>query len=392
MSVPLDIAITSDERELVRFGELASRSLGFPIDRVPRVLARLGGRNVRVARRGGHLVGGLGLLPMGHWFGGRSVSCVGITAVSVAPEHRSRGIASEMMRAVLEEARREGVALSSLYPATFPVYRAAGYESAGNRIVYRLTLSSLGSGARTPELRETSDRSVVRALYDARARTLSGAIDRGEYIWTRIFEPWDDDARAYVVEGDAGPEGYAVVSYRPVASPLAPNEIPVRDIVARTPAAGRRILRLLADHRSVARTATLAAGPGDPFLLLAREERLEIAEMQRWMLRIVDVRSALERRGWSPAVRAEVHFEVRDELLPENAGRWVLEVAGGRAEVRSGGSGAVAIDVRGLAALYSGFLSAEELGSSGLCAGDAMALATASSAFAGPAPWAADFF
>jgi predicted acetyltransferase len=110
------------------------------------------------------------------------------------------------------------------------------------------------------------------------------------------------------------------------------------------------------------------------------------------MLRVVDVRAAFERRGWSPCVRGEIQLDLRDGLLRDNARRWVLEVDGGRAEVREGGSGALVLDPRGLAALYSGFLPAEELHAAGLCDGSAADLARASALFAGPAPWGADFF
>jgi predicted acetyltransferase len=395
MPVDLDIAQPADARELQRFGSVVARSLGLPVERAVGWVERVGAHFLRIVRRGDEVVAGLGLLPMGHWFGGKSVRCVGITTVAVEPELRSRGIAAEMMRTALEEVRREGAALSSLYPTTFPVYRAAGYETAGNRFVYRIVLSSLGVGAREPDMRvaiRPEDPAALRALYDGRARRHSGFIDRTQYFWQRLLVPLGEEARTLLVDGDAGPEGYAILGYRPTPSPLAPNELTVRDAVARTPAAARRILRLLADHRSVARTATLASGPGDPLLLVAREERLEVAEVQRWMLRVVDVRAALEARGWSPCVRGEVHFDVRDALLRENARRWVLEVAGGRAEVREGGSGAVPIDVRGLAALYSGFLPAEELRVAGLCDGPDADLAVASALFAGPTPWAPDMF
>ena len=46
------------------------------------------------------------------------------------------------------------------------------------------------------------------------------------------------------------------------------------------------------------------------------------------MLRVVDVAAALSLRGYSPGVTGEVHFDVTaDEVLPENAGRWVLRVS-----------------------------------------------------------------
>jgi predicted acetyltransferase len=392
--IDLDVSPTSDEGELARYGEIALRSLGFLAKNAPQFLQRVETSTVRIARQGTEVVGGLVALPMGHWFGGRAVPCVGITAVGVAAEHRSRGIASEMMRTVLEEARRDGAALSSLFPATFPVYRAAGYETAGNRFVYRLTLSTVGGGAREAEVRlaTTDDHATMRALYDERSRASSGAIVRTPYFWQRVFEPWGEEAMAYVVFGASGPEGYVVLSQRGASAPLAPIDITVVDAVVRTAAAGRRVVRMLADHRSIASHARLASGPGDPLLLLLREERLEVQTVQRWMLRVVDVRAALEKRGWPATVRTEVHLDVHDPLLRENARRWVLEVDRGLASVREGGSGGIAIDVRGLAALYSGFLTAEDLRVAGLCDGEAGDLARASAVFAGPAPTSVDFF
>jgi predicted acetyltransferase len=395
VTLDVDIAPPANTGEIARFGSILVQSLGVPPDRVPAWMDRIGTANLRLVRRDSEVIAGLGLLPMGHWVGGRSVPCVGISAVAVAPEHRSRGIGAEMMRTALEEGRRDGVALSSLYPATYPVYRGAGYESAANRFVYRLPLTSLGAGAREPDIREATadDHAALRALYEARAKTTAGLVDRSRYFWVRIHEPaTGEDARTYLVEGNDGPEGYVVVWYKPGASPLAPNELTVRDLVARTPRAARRILRFLADHRSIVSAVSLVAGPGDPVLMQQREERVQITDVQRCLFRIVDLRAALERRGWSPALRSEVHFAVRDELLRDNGRRWVLEVSGGRAEVREGGSGSLAIDVRGLAALYTGYLGAEELRVAGLCDGPDAELARASALFAGPAPWLADHF
>ncbi len=397
MSLDVDIAFPADEREVAAFARIASRSLGFPSeDRAAALLARLGPRNLRVVRRGTEVVAGLGVIPMGHWFGGRSVASLGITVVAVSPEHRSRGIATELMRTVLEEARRDGIALSTLFPATFPVYRAAGYETAGNRFVYRIPLTSLGAGAREPEMRaatSAADHAAIRSIYDSRVRTLSGPTDRtrAPYFWERLLDS-AEEARAFLVEGERGPEGYAVLSQRtPPASSHGP-ELPVRDAVACTPAAAARLLRFFADHRSISRTATFVGGPAEPLLLAAREERLEIAEMQRWMMRILDVRAALEQRGWRASARGELHFDVRDPLLRENGRRWVLDVSHGRGRVTEGGSGALTVDVRGLASLYSGYLTAEELHAAGLCEGADDTLAEASALFAGPAPWTPDFF
>ena len=113
-----------------------------------------------------------------------------------------------------------------------------------------------------------------------------------------------------------------------------------------------------------------------------------------WMLRLVDVAAALAERGYPRGVRGEVDLEVRDDLLPWNHGRLTLEVADGVAEVRRGGNGdgVIALDVRGLASIYSGFAAPAELVPTGLVAGDADDLARLGSIFAGPSPWLSDGF
>jgi predicted acetyltransferase len=110
------------------------------------------------------------------------------------------------------------------------------------------------------------------------------------------------------------------------------------------------------------------------------------------MLRIVDVIGALSARGYPAGVSAELQLDVRDELLPWNNGRFVLTVADRRASVRSGGAGWVGLDVRDLAALYSGYLTPQELLAAGSLAGSEADLATAAQIFAGPRPWTPDMF
>jgi predicted acetyltransferase len=111
-----------------------------------------------------------------------------------------------------------------------------------------------------------------------------------------------------------------------------------------------------------------------------------------WLLRIVDVCGALAARGYPQGAEVEVHLEVRDTLLPANDGRFVLTIANGQGEVREGGRGGLRVDVRGLATLYSGHLSPEELRATGLLDGEPRDLAAAALAFAGPAPWMPDMF
>jgi predicted acetyltransferase len=169
-------------------------------------------------------------------------------------------------------------------------------------------------------------------------------------------------------------------------------EIGVRDFVALTPGASRRLLTLLGDHRSVVREITWPGQLIDPVLCLLPELDVKIERPERWHLRIVHVPAALGQRGYPAGVEAELHLRVRDAILPGNDGSFILRVGGGRGEVARGGRGDLALDVRGLAPLYSGFLAPAQLQAIDFLAGPPAALAAAARIFAGPEPWMADFF
>ena len=122
------------------------------------------------------------------------------------------------------------------------------------------------------------------------------------------------------------------------------------------------------------------------------EQSYRVLRHDRWMVRILDVARALEARGFPPDLECELSLDVRDDVLPHNAQRFVLEVCKGRGRVRKGGRGKLRIDVRGLAALYTGHWLPADLVAVGLLDGPERDCATASTLFAGPAPWMPDFF
>src|SRR5207253_2552448 len=105
-----------------------------------------------------------------------------------------------------------------------------------------------------------------------------------------------------------------------------------------------------------------------------------------WMLRIVNVPAALEARGYPVGVEAELHVQVRDPLLPQNQGRFILSVGDGRGRVQSGGKGTLKLDIKGLGGLYSGHLTPYDLRVMGLLEGPDQALAGATTVFMGPRP------
>jgi predicted acetyltransferase len=392
----LFIETARDDDAQAAYWAIAFEAFGVPPAKdLPGLLDRYRQQHTWIARAGGAVAGGLVVTPLGQWFGGRSVPMAGIHAVAVAPEHRGGGVAVRLMRAVLEAERARGVAISTLFPATQPLYRSVGYELAGSYVRYRVPVPPAAPAEPTLEVERVGVEALahLREVYTGRAAREAGNLDRSEWIWRRLLEPVGESVTTFRVGAGGATEGYVVLSQqRPPGGGLG-FELVVRDLVALTPAAGRRLLRLVAEHRSMAGHFTLYGPPAPELLWWLPEQEHAVDQTMRWMIRILDVRAALEARGYPPGLGAEVELELSDDLLPGNAGRWRLEIAGGRAQVRDGGAGRpVRADIRALASLYSGYATAAQLAAVGLLSGHPDDLARLSAIFAGPPPWMAEMF
>ena len=123
-----------------------------------------------------------------------------------------------------------------------------------------------------------------------------------------------------------------------------------------------------------------------------REARAQPEFNERWMLRIVDVPRALSQRGYPASITGTLDVSITDELIPENHGRFRLELENGKARVSRGGAGELQTDVRGLSPLYTSLFDATTLQSLGYIVGSPETIEMANAIFAGPQPWMPDKF
>ena len=377
------------------FDNALGRSLHFP-GNLPAWIERLGRDAFRAVRQNGRMVAGVALAPAGQWFGGQRVPCTLVNGVGVVPEARGTGVGLAMMRAVLEELHADGCPLAALYPASLTFYRRAGFERAGSRITYELPTEAIDVERTACEIvpfgPEQYD--VVQQIYTERAKTSAGNLDRPAWMWNFRLEPPNQQPHRFLIIQAGMPTGYVVYTQGSRTDPLT-----IMDYCACTPEAARCILKLFAGYRSMVDYVKWNGGPLDQLLYSVRENlyagmrlRHRVGSHFDWMLRIVDVAGALEARGYPLGVSATLHFDVRDETLPRNNGCWTLNIADGAGRVSEGGDGNIRLDVRGLAALYTGFMAPVELQAIGLLDGPADARARATAVFAGPRPWIGDMF
>lgn len=356
------------------FHDVLSDSLNFPPRGQVDAMSRYDPDQIRVVRTGDRVAGGLVLLPTGQFFGGQRVAMTGVHAVAVAPEDRGSGVGRLLLAETVRElAGPGGPPIACLYPATQPLYRSVGFEQAGTYTTYRVPIAALPIGPHDPPVeRVPSDTAVVAErlgpLYTRFARRQNGFVERGEWFWRRQVDPLSGEPRAVHAVRERGVlTGYATVRRRWQGTGAMVQDVLCRDLVAETPAALRRLLTLIADDRSLAQHLFVNGPPGWTDGMLLLEQSAAVDMQLRWMLRVLDAAAALEARGYPPGLTTAIGFEIEDDLVEANRGHLTLDIADGRPRVsRAPAARSLALDIRALAALYTGYLPAEELARAGL--------------------------
>ncbi|MBL8990635.1 MAG: GNAT family N-acetyltransferase [Phycisphaerae bacterium] len=386
------------EADYPALGRLIALAFASPLDGAVAWISNQGPAGLRVMRDpAGSPVACLRRIDMGQYFGGVSVPMTGIAGVAVAPEARGRGLALDMMRRCLRDAADAGEALSCLYASTQTLYRQVGYEQAGHRWTIRIAMAHLDIRCRARSVTHLPPKETVqvRDCYGAFARRFDGMLDRPAYIWDRIAA-WRDKHYDGWALTDAG----RVAAYcfmRQVAKETGRQTLELSDLAFDSHGSMLALLGFLADFASMADEIVFHAGPIHPVLMAVSQQRYNVTLKEPWLLRIVRPDVALARRGYRPGLDTEFAIDLADDTIPGNSGRYRVRIRDGRAEVERSAAGAggpaLRCGPRGLAALFTGYLSPEALSLCGLVEGDTAALARAGAAFAaGSPPWMTDFF
>jgi predicted acetyltransferase len=353
---------------------------------------RIGLENFRVIYREQKVAGGLAIIPMGQWWGGQSVAMGGIAAVGIAPEYRGDGAAIALIQHMLQELSDREIPISVLYPATQRLYRKAGYEQAGSSCVWEINSDSIQ--IRQPSLPLTpvilENYAIFHELYRKQAKFTHGYLDRHPAIWQGLIRTSNSEiVYGYLIGDQDQPQGYIIFSQEHTKDG---SILRVRDWATLSNAAVQTFWSFIANHRSQIDKVRWKSSVIDALTLMLPEQAATIRNQDRWMLRIVNVCKALEARGYPPGVEAELHLEVKDDLLTANHGKFILSVANGKGSVTKGGTGELQLNVQGLAPLYTGLFTPRQLLLMGKLQATQTALLTATQIFTGESPCMVDFF
>ena len=329
MTLEYKYSFVSHPQEIQQLGEILRQCFGSSPADWERYLNRLGAENFRILRQEDKIIAGLAIYLMGQWFGGQIVPMAGIAAVGVTPEARGRGVARELLTRTIQELYSLNIPISALYPATQVLYRQVGYEQGGSYCKWELPTANIQIKERhLPMYRvSVSDSGIFEQIYDRQARVNNGNLARNSAIWSRILEPHpEEDIYAYLIGSEPSPGGYLIFTQKEEA-------IEIRDWALLNASAAKRLWTFLADHRSIIEKVTWQGSVFNPFTLLLPEQTGKIVKQMNWMLRIINVPLALSKRGYPTTLAAELHLDVRDDLITANNGKFCLKVSQGKGEV-----------------------------------------------------------
>ena len=331
----------------------------------------------------------------------------GVTWVSVLPSHRRRGVLTSLMRRQLADVRDRGEPVAVLWASESVIYPRYGYGCAmwqadftlhrGEDALAKTTPADAGLRLRIAD--PAAARPELAKVYEAVLPSRPGFIARNESFWRSAV--YDSPAgrgdrsplHCVLAEDDSGPRGYALYSavHRwDEQTSLPDSRLTVREMMCADAAASAA---LSADmlSRDLTTQVRIADRPiDDPLLYQLADPRRARARLSDGLwVRIVDVPGALAARRYSCPVDAVI--EVRDDLLPSNAGRWRLTASDEASCVPAPASAPadVELDVTALGAAYLGGTRLGALAAAGLVTeGRPGAVRQLSAALSwDPAPW-----
>jgi predicted acetyltransferase len=367
--------------ELRPWLEAVERAFGEGVrdERMPHFERIIERDRILAAYDGDAIVGGGAIFSFRLTIPGGEVPAAAVTAVGVLPTHRRRGILTSLMERQLRDAAERGEPVAILWASEGSIYGRFGYglatlwaniEVPRDRASFRRDVPAEGSVRFVTQ--DEAER-LFPPVYDAVRTVTPGFYDRTEAWWqTEVLD--DPEHRRHgagprflvAFEVDGRCEGYVIYRVRSDWEWTGPKSVlEVRELMAATPRALRELWRFCFSVDLIRTVRANLLSPDHPLLHMVNEpRRLDMRIGDALWVRIVDLPAALMARSF--AAEDRIVLEVADDLLPSNAGRWLLDARAGAAIVeRTAAPADLALDTTDLAAVYLGGSTFDALARSG---------------------------
>ncbi|MGN8027854.1 GNAT family N-acetyltransferase [Microbacterium sp. 22242] len=306
---------------------------------------------------------------------GGEVPIWAISAVTVNPTHRRRGVARAMLEGELRSAAAAGAALAGLTVTEATIYGRYGFGPAVPVASFtvdarRAGWSAVPSPGRLDSVEQDVLADALAGLHERLRPARAGQVSAWPQRWAQLSGLAAGDASGPAVRGvryvdaDGAVQGAMAYLLEPLSDGFG-ADLTVRHLAAATPEAMRALWCFAVTHDLV-RTVRASLRPVDDPLpwLVADQRAVQTVVHDHGWLRILDVPAALQARRY----RAPLDLVLRvSDPLGFADGAWRVRVgADGKAHVAVSADAAdLELDVAALSALYLGGVSATTLRAAG---------------------------
>ena len=267
--------------------------------------------------------------------GGQILRAGGVSAITVMPTHRRRGLLRQMMTIILQDSLDREEPVSMLTASEGSIYGRFGFgistRSAGIRLDVRdVKFARPRPGGRLRLVELDDARKVQPDVFDRVRRAHPGAVSRPDEWWCQQFDAEGDTRFDVLYESEGGSvDGYVCYGIKERWGPTgAENAVTIRDFVAATDEATHALWRFLAEIDLVRSIKFLQQPIDSPFPWLLESPRGIRTEVHDFVwTRLLDVSATLGARTYPIAGR--VVLEIDDPMLPDGAAAGTFAVEGG---------------------------------------------------------------
>lgn len=336
---------------------------------------------------------------------GAHLPMAGISVVATRPEVRNLGLAKKLMTASHQRMKKEGIPLAVLMPFKPVFYARMGY---GDVFYYHDCQLQPGAiaeleprGYRIAPVDGNKEWKTFDRLHRQYSARYFGTVNRGERYWKiRYMNSPFGPRFHYLIMCGREVAGYIITHLdKPsiaVSSDLRrETRLTIMQAVWTDQGSFDAILQFVRAHRDQHGKIEWYLPTDVPLHDRLVDQRITVALKPKMMLKLVDLKAAIERRPFTADLDADIILQVKgDDTSPWNDGLWRIRWRGGEAKVTrtAAGAGRARIDIASLAVLYSGHRDAAALERLGHLSGPRAAIETLARAFPARVCYIDDWF
>jgi predicted acetyltransferase len=300
--------------------------------------------------------------------GGQRLPAAAVSAVTVLPTHRRRGILRAMVEAEHEATRQRAEAFGLLYAAEYPIYGRFGYGPGVREATLTLDTRKTGfhadaSGRVELAKADADTLAAIKAVFEEWRLRQPGEIRRRDYRWEFDLalreSAWGPPWKGFVAlhrETAGSVDGYARFHADDKWEQRQPGlTVTIDELHALDDAAYLSLWRFLAEMDWAAKITAERRIPSERLpWLLTNARALDVSDVGDGMwVRIFDVTRALEARTYERA--GSIVIEVIDGEAPDGRIRVKLDAGpSGATCVRTDSTAELTLGISALGAAYLG--------------------------------------